>query len=384
MLVFFLFQGSNSESFTCNNISCDGYCYQGYQCISKIQEKICISGILGSFYLIIAFALPNIIFLLLSFVLSNPPPVFSAIGCFIMNLFWALLFQSFQCKSVDEAWMNGLIIIPILIIMCFVALITNVFSSGIQYCCGGEHIPIQEIAEKNKETNELLVKNTKYDDRPLETACCEIECCFEPHDPQAVLREIENPIIDHDLFKNRYQENLSLYPEIRVHTKASCKRKKERDLILYDNTQNIDFGSWQDETCVDPLVEAPFILYQCNPHYVFDEDLTTKIEDIKRCQYDNIKELDGKHICYTVKKIPNFMRYATVSKKNIKTLICTSGFNKVMIRIMMFFGYNYILETVWRCNSISVVQDVVKHCSGDTNLRAKPGERDLESLKNKI
>ena len=149
--------------------------------------------------------------------------------------------------------------------------------------------------------------------------------------------------------------------------------------------ENIPYTSWEEQGNINIISNSnsSIICYRCFLKHEFDEDFFNLIEEIKERINLTFNQSNKIYEIYQNNKIPGFI-YNVISDKNNSCLFnyCTSNFNSILYHILLFLGYNVIIDSIWRANIISYNFHSIKKVSSKNNLRVPYNERDRIAFKN--
>jgi hypothetical protein len=411
-------EGLEDGYICCDNISClEKYCYvvtstytttrNGIQttkttiteqCLTEKEYKYCFIAYPTIIICILCCILPTLIALFAQCACGFSIPkstIYYNIGS---NISIGMLISVFPCFNVMSPLNIVMLVFGIIgsIILCIFERVN--LCKGCEECakccgcCGGSQ---DSDVDSIREVRRLINKETARL-RPIQCTCCAncCQCCCDTEDDLLVqnnccvtdslevLNEIRAPIVSKDALESIIVENSAIPPTPQAEAFSYQRGRKGSLIITGRATAPIQYGSWQETGAKLPVITniEKSIVYKCKQTYTFENNMT---ENIAAAQSAARAKVYQPSIVHNIYQTTGQTKNATAISASSNLGCFTSCFIKdFLYNILMFFGYNGLIDACWRSKITTIKYVSHKLISADKNLRALAGERDRSVYNN--
>ena len=208
------------------------------------------------------------------------------------------------------------------------------------------------------------------------------EACFIA-DSLVVHEELRLKKVTIEELNNIILENTAIPPELyatAVSYSSDSIDSTQSSITEHSKSIPITYGSWEETNKLLPNIKnKKAVIYKLNRTYDYKDNMKKNIQNT----YDQAQEQVERIYGYT----PSYVSTTYQAQGQVDGAIgydrscivdcCTSCFIRNFIyQLMMFFGYNGIIDAIWRSNIKFVTHESHRIISLDESLRAKAGQRD--------
>ena len=386
----------------CNNHSCEYFCYSydttteynvhGYTLKKTTHNEICMTKhdylycyqayptILISF---VCFMLPTLIAYLSSFIFKFSLSKVTFIFNVGSNISLALFVSSISCYNfMTPANISCIIFGSTGLLLLFIFERINVAK-----CCGLDQ-QAQRIAEKAERARQMR----QIAEQCSCCTCCSCCCCCNPEcqtydemeeqtcccncDTAEVWGELGSVTVSNSDLESIMTENALIPPTPEYQIIRYYNSTENGVQINQTEKHPITYGTWQENGKFhQDDRKAQITVYKCHQKYKFQDNMTETLNLTKQEAIGSRTQNIAMRVCHDTVGQTNEV-IATDTKQNFVsccTGCCVRGY---IYNILMFFGYNGLIDACWR----SIVKVITfysnKEISADDSLRAKYNERD--------
>lgn len=357
--------------------------------MTKTEEFVCRKSY--SLLVVIGICIaPTIITLLLTRFCASKPPNVSFWYCIFMNVSWGIIIKGIICVNINDLWVIALSMLPTFMLMYFIFYYCNICHGGNENCCSQGYVPYEIQLQQRRQMAQSNWKRSCCKNQPEDCCCgpfgccsncCYHDCCPEPNDPYGVLRELNSPIVSKEDLKFIITEDIMLPPTPHVAANAYHMGGKNNSQKIVTKTEReaISYGSWQENGEPITIPVAPIVCFRCGTDFEVDNQIETRVAEIRERAEVTMRTYDSLADSYLEHSITGLTYHAVATDESSFVNCCTSCGNRFLIVILMLFGYNYVIEGIWRSKTAHVEFRSKKQISSDKNLRVMEGERDREA-----
>lgn len=380
----------------CNDSPCKGECVriEGYfekeTCLTESQYQTCYTGQYFAVYVVI-FCVPTIVFWVFSCVTKTDVPLCTWISNIIINISLGAIVTSITCLSIIPSpdFPRYCITAGILLLMItYIMSRMSILGDGAECCSNEKSSGSFKDIHKNKEETTSKSCCSCCSPKPIDPfnpttdSCCGIneDTKESTYDCLRFIREVRSPHVTREELISIMDENASIPP---TPQKGGVAYTNHNDsiIIVKDEREPIKFGSWQ-ETAPREKITKEKVIYKCNPHYKYKENMREELERADAAITASVKGVSGLARSFDVFDFSGMTKRAIYGDNCVFNVFPTCCY-RFFYEILFILGYNGISDFFWNLNAQRIVFKSMKEMSMDDSLRAKFGERDnLEFIDN--
>lgn len=303
----------------CEDNPCKGRCVQidiyenrsKKECITEIQYHVCYTGYMYP-AIMLGFCIPTILFWVISCMTKTNVPLCTWITNIILNICLAAIVLSIPCLVIITGG------VPLGFIIGGFSLFLGVYSFiRVAPCSGGPECGNDESFSDLVKENQM-VNHTHTEAMAQSCPCYSSFCVSKPYDPFEIndeyccgmtedtalntcdcvrfLRESRSPHVNRFELQMIIDENANLPPTPKSAGIAFYKTKAIYKVVQKE-VEPIQYGSWQENGVIEKITKKK-VIYRCNPHYIYHENMKEEIERANSAALEKVQNILSNQTSY--------------------------------------------------------------------------------------